>query len=384
MLLTSGCGEDTSALQPVVWTFHLNDSVTFSLNGSYSPQLLTIENGPELLTATAMNEGRYHLPPFDGIIEGTWSEAGFQGVWRDQLRVDYAVQLTAARATHHPPAQAMPTETRTWNLHLPASDPLPSGTLILTGDGTRAHGTVATPTGDFRFLTGQQSPTGYAIGTFDGAHLYLFQGEWNGQDLVGNFYSGNHYETSFKATERIAAPQWTPGTAQMRDSIPFEVYTLDSTGKRVHMGLKELQHDVTVIDLMGTWCPNCIDEIQLLKSLAVTYPDVGFMSVAFERNADTAPEQAFERLDRFRQELEIPWEIRLGGIADKQVAAEAFPFLERVASFPTTLFIHRDGRILTHSGFNGPATGDGYAAEVAAFHDHSQQLLGQRSAGKSF
>lgn len=65
----------------------------------------------------------------------------------------------------------------------------------------------------------------------------------------------------------------------------------------------------------------------------------------------------------------------LGGPANKQKASDAFPFLERVASFPTTVFVHRDGRIIAHSGFNGPATGAAHQAEIAAFEQNIQSLL---------
>lgn len=41
-----------------------------------------------------------------------------------------------------------------------------------------------------------------------------------------------------------------------------------------------------VVDVMGTWCPNCLDEGRLMVELVESYPDVLFLSVAFERGGE--------------------------------------------------------------------------------------------------
>ena len=118
-----------------------------------------------------------------------------------------------------------------------------------------------------------------------------------------------------------------------------------------------------------------MDEVRLLSALPMEHADQ--LSVAFER-PDSAVE-AYDRLNDFRAEMGVDWDVVLGGKASKQVAADAFPFLDRIISFPTTLFIQHDGTVHVHSGFNGPATGAAYEEEVAAFKRYASLVISLES-----
>jgi thiol-disulfide isomerase/thioredoxin len=125
-----------------------------------------------------------------------------------------------------------------------------------------------------------------------------------------------------------------------------------------------LSDSLIVLDILGTWCPNCMDEVRLLAGL--TAPNARFVSIAFER--DTVTSEAYKRLDDFASEMQMEWGVYFGGRASKRVAADAFPFLDRVVSFPTTLFI-QGNQVTVHTGFNGPATGLRYKSELTRFAD---------------
>lgn len=376
LLLNSGCDEGASALRPVVWTFHLNDSITLELHGTYHPERLELFNGPETLRAQVLGRDSFALPPFDGIISGTWQEGRFEGEWTDGLRTDYHIRLTARASDAEVPEVDPQVPWQHWEAFMPGNDSASFGTLMLQVTDERIQGTIATPTGDFRHLHGTPQPDGsWEFGTFDGAHLYHLRTRPAKGGIFGTFHSGNHYASTFRGDLQTESPSLKPLEAPFKDSIPFEVHAFGRNGERLSWTTENLPADLTVIDIMGTWCPNCLDEINLLKALAEAHPGVAFMSVAFERGADEHPERAWQRIDQYCQDLDVPWPMYLGGPASKQKAGEAFPFLERIASFPTTVFIHRDGRILTHSGFNGPATGPAYNDEAATFESNIQSLL---------
>lgn len=376
LLLNSGCGEDASDLRSVLWAFHLNDSTTFKLRGTYHPEHLEFFNGPETLHASILGTDSFSLPPFDGLITGHWNAGQFEGQWTDGLRNDYRVRLTATETRDAASELEEDVPWKHWDAFMPGNDSTPFGTLMLQVTHNRIQGTIATPTGDFRHLHGAPRSDGsWEFGTFDGAHLYHLR-TWPAKNgLFGTFHSGNHYASTFRGDLRAHAPETAPLEAPLRDSIPFEAHAYNRDGERLIWTAETLPGEITVIDIMGTWCPNCLDEIRLLKRLAAAHPDVAFMSVAFERGADEQPERAWQRIEQYRNELNVEWPMYLGGPANKQKAGDAFPFLERVASFPTTLFVHRDGRIITHSGFNGPATGAAHQAEIAAFEQNIQSLL---------
>ena len=104
---------------------------------------------------------------------------------------------------------------------------------------------------------------------------------------------------------------------------------------------------------LGTWCPNCYDEVRLIKSLKERHEDVLFLSVAFERGDSVS---ALKRIERFKKEIGISWDVLYGGVASKKQAETVLPFLGGVKSFPTTAFISLDDEVVVHTGFKGPAT----------------------------
>ncbi len=73
----------------------------------------------------------------------------------------------------------------------------------------------------------------------------------------------------------------------------------------------------------------------------------------------------------------IEYPLLIAGTADKAEASKAFPLIERVKSFPTTIFMDGNGSVhMVHSGFSGPATGEAYARLQALFESTIEELLG--------
>lgn len=377
-LVLSQCTGDVSVPREVEWTFHLNDSTQFSIPGTYATNALSFLNGPDELSAEWSDaDTAYILEAFDGHFSGKWVDEEFTGFWWDRLRTgEYKVPMSGRmkdgqiRWVKGLENQA----TTQWSFHLPASDSIPMGILLLQEHSSKLQGTIATSTGDLRYLTGEISPSGiWSLGTFDGAHLYQLIGQQIGNQWMGVFYSGTHYASEFRAVPTQDTTTIQPHSATLLNDVPFSMKYISPDGDSLFLDANQLPAEVTVIDLMGTWCPNCLDEIQLLKQLQSDYPDVGFLSAAFERNAE--PVEAYERIAQYKQALSIPWEVLLCGPASKTVAGACFPMLSQVKSFPTTLFVHRDGRMIAHSGFNGPATGSAYDAEVSVFTNNIETLL---------
>ena len=112
-----------------------------------------------------------------------------------------------------------------------------------------------------------------------------------------------------------------------------------------------------LITLMGTWCPNCLDESKFLLNYMKNNPDVDIpiIAVAFERYRDDA--KAIEALSRYKERLNIPYDILYGGYYDKKEATKNFGIIDEIKSYPTLLFVNRENVITkVHTGFAGPAT----------------------------
>ena len=111
---------------------------------------------------------------------------------------------------------------------------------------------------------------------------------------------------------------------------------------------------------MGSWCSNCIDETNYFKELYPRYKDKGieFIAVAFEIGS---PTQKRKRLKGFVKRCEVPYRVVLGGNKGAKEAQLIFSSLNTISSFPTTIFIDKQGRVRRiHTGFSGPGTGVEY------------------------
>ena len=330
-----------------------------------------VRNGAERIRLRKAGEGVYVVPVFGGSWVGTWEEQRWVGAWTDSLRPgDYRVPLSLSPLIDTTSVANEPELHQTWETS--------EGLLLTLIKGDSVWATISTPTGDYRYLAGKTSRNKLTFNTFDGAHLFRFDAEMKGDSLVnGTFLSGTHYRTSFSGVlVEQPAVSWNSARQNTNGSV-LDVTGISSGGDTIQWSndrLRALGKRGLVLDVVGTWCPNCMDEGRLLAELAPKYPDVQFVSLAFERSTDAS---ILLRLDQFKNELGLGWDVLLGGKASKRIAADVLGVVDTVRSFPTTLFWETDGEPVVHTGFNGPATGKGYEEERAFFEAQLDRLSGR-------
>ena len=142
------------------------------------------------------------------------------------------------------------------------------------------------------------------------------------------------------------------------------------------LSTNQFKNKVSVIEIFGSWCPNCFDQAQYLRSLESRYPkdQLQIIGIAFERSAYF--ETTVNRLSRYQKEIGITYPIYIGCRASKNEAANVFHMLSCICSFPTTLVIYQQGEVsLIHTGFNGPSTGRAYDYFKTTFEAHIDSLL---------
>jgi hypothetical protein len=106
------------------------------------------------------------------------------------------------------------------------------------------------------------------------------------------------------------------------------------------------------------------------------YHDRGLeiVGLAYEVTGDTAIDA--RQVRRYRDKFDIRFPLLLAGINDTDAAAATLPQLHGFTSFPTTVFLGRDGRVRrVHAGFYGPATGAQHARLVREFEQEIERLL---------
>lgn len=246
--------------------------------------------------------------------------------------------------------------------------------------GERVTGTIRTTTGDYRYLEGVMEGNTMKLSTFDGAHAFLFEAEVRDAIMYGFFYSGNHWKEPFSAVknEDYELPSEESLTYLKDGHEKIEFSFADSNGKVMSLSDKKFENKVVVVQIMGTWCPNCLDETKYYTQFYNEHKDknIEFVSLAFEY-APTV-EKANKAIKRLVGKVNVPYPVLLAqyGTSDKKKANEKLPMLNHVLSYPTSIFIDKKGKVRKiHTGFNGPATGEKYEDFKKEFESFVEQLI---------
>ena len=224
-------------------------------------------------------------------------------------------------------------------------------------------GTFATETGDYRHLEGVVTNDSLKLSTFDGSHAFLFKAAIEDSMLVGTFWSGSHFKEKWQgkinpdASLRNAdsLTYLKPGYSEISFSFP------DEKGQLVSLSDKQFSNKPVIIQIMGSWCPNCLDETKYLNSLHKKYNEKGLeiIALAFERTSNE--EKALVNLKNLKEKTGANYSFLLAGSTRADKAEEKLPMLNHVMSYPTTIFIDKYGEIRRiHTGFYGPSTGKYY------------------------
>lgn len=355
-----------------------------------TPTLLKMYNAEEVILVDEISykgDSIYiQTPVFEGYIAGKLTVSGIQGAFikpsLDRTVPFYATHTTSKRfhTTKIPNTNVSGNWETIFSQHSNKDRYIAKG--IFKQAGAIVTGTFRTTTGDYRYLEGVVSGDSLHLSTFDGAHAFLFTAKVTDSTMVGSFYSGNHWKEPFVATrnptyELPNASELTylkKGYSQLAFSFP------DEKGTLISLTDKRFQNKVVLVQIMGTWCPNCLDESKYLAEFYKKQQSeqLEIVALAFEYAKTEA--SAFKKIQRLREKVGITYPILLAqyGTDSKFEAQKKLPMLTHILSYPTTIFIDKKGNVRKiHTGFNGPATGEKYKEFVKEFEDFTAQLIAE-------
>jgi thiol-disulfide isomerase/thioredoxin len=380
---------------PFIAEIQLNDrlqiQVTASLVEKNSKSPITIYNGKEVYQLSVNKRIGdtivYQFPAQDAewriAFNDDFSEArGWWVNYNKKVPVRYPVHLYMTPSEMIPkPDSIFPELFGRWKVLFEPGTP---NEEVLVGVfqqemNGRIFGSFLSETGDYRYLHGYAANGKLHLQTYTGYWAFVVEADLNGSnEMTGVFYSGGKSSSPFKAIK--------DETVQLRDEAELtylikrdERVVLNNlsklNGRKTNLDLSK-NGKLTLIQIMGTWCPNCIDEANLLKELHAAYGKQGLEIIAlgFEVGTDTKKQRS--RLKRFVKDLQVNYPVYLAGTSSKEAAAAYFPMLNGIMSFPTSILVDEQGKIIAiHTGFSGPATGPAYTELVNKYKQEIENAL---------
>jgi thiol-disulfide isomerase/thioredoxin len=252
---------------------------------------------------------------------------------------------------------------------------------IFNQKGNKLTGTFLTPTGDYRYLQGNVIDDKMMLSAFDGNHAFLFTASLEGDSLKGDFYSGKSSHEKFKGIKnenaKIPNAESLTYLKEGFDKISFSFPDVDKN--RISPSDEKYENKVLILQLFGTWCPNCMDETKFLTQWYKENKGRGveILGLAYERKDDF--EYASGRVKKMKDKLGVDYDFVIAGTYDKERASQTLPMLNKVIAFPTTIFIGKDGKVKhIHTGFEGPGTGIYYEQFKERFNQIVNELLAEK------
>ncbi len=355
---------------------------------------IDILNGEERIRVDHIDFGRdmriakdtfaFYFDIYDSYISGVYHEDVMQGYWVRNNRTNYRIPFVAHYSVpdrFEPKAQKPEHDlSGRWETYFSIEDEkkkYPAIGEFVQKDNTLI-GTFMTEIGDYRYLEGDVFASQFRMSVFDGAHAFLFTGKVQPDGgLLGTFYSGNHYKTLWEAkkNENFHLPHADSLTYLISPESAIDFSFPNTEGNMISILNQEFSNRPKIIQIMGTWCPNCRDETLFLKEYLEKHPgiDLQVIALAFESYQDN--NKNLRILKKYKEKLGLTYPILLAGHRDKDKATGKLPFLNQVISYPTLLFLDAQNKVVRiHTGFTGPATSE-YRKFVSDFESTINLLL---------
>jgi thiol-disulfide isomerase/thioredoxin len=393
--------QSPATLQNGAWRAFLirKDSIPvvfiFQVSSFGKKKQIVIKNAAEEIVATNLaikNDSVHFTTPLfesdfktqlqpDGSLKGVWIKGTSDG---NQYWPFYAYPTLAERFTVTNKETITDISGR-WEVNITRpNNTIRPAIAEFNQKGNYLTGTFLTPSGDYRYLEGIVSGDSLKLSTFDGNHVYYFAARINADKTIGGlFYSGFGGKEKWVASRNDSAQLPDVGnTPQLKEGYEKLNFTYpDINGKKVSINDSRFKNKVIIVQIMGSWCPNCMDETSFLMEYYKKNKQRGveIISLAYELSTDFKRSQA--SLRKFQQRFNVSYPMLITGVSvnDSLKAEKTLPQLTTIKVFPTTIFIGKDGKVKEfHTGFYGPGTGQHHDDFKKYFYTIVEGLLNQR------
>lgn len=251
--------------------------------------------------------------------------------------------------------------------------------------GDRLEGTFLTPTGDYRFMEGVVTGNKLKMSGFDGGHAMLFTADITADNTIqnGQYFSGFKYNEGWSAVKNAnakvktdeAAMYLKPGEEKLDFRFP------DLNGNPVSVKDDRFKNKVIIVQLMGSWCPNCMDETAFLSDYYNREKEkkVEMIALAYEYTTDFT--RSRKSLEKFQQRFNVQYPVLITGVtvSDTLRTEKTLPQVTKIKVFPSSIIIDKKGKVRKFdTGFFGPGTGEHYEDYKKEFYKTVNSLLEEK------
>jgi peroxiredoxin len=251
-------------------------------------------------------------------------------------------------------------------------------------EGNYLTGSFLTPSGDYRYLEGIVSGDSLKLSTFDGSHAFYFQAKINGNDEIssGVYCSGAARIESWIARrdERATLPEQRTTSQFSEDERQLAFRFPDLNDHMISLNDDRFRGKPVIIQLMGSWCSNCMDETAFMSDYYRKNRQRGIEMIGLAYEYSTNFDRSRKSLLKFKQRFDVQYPLLITGVSasDSLRMEKTLPKLKSFTAIPTTIFIGKDGLIKKiHTGFYGPGTGEDHEKEIREFDETVKTLLEQ-------
>lgn len=342
-------------------------------------------NGEERVTSTAGRldgqrltlEFAHYATRLEGTLEDGVLRASYatrSGPWTFELRRQRAAPAYARGA---------PDISGLWTLPVDSKKGERAYRFIVRQRGPQVSAAILRVDGDTGLLTGGWDGSRFRLDHFDGARAYVLAivPRADGRlELALQSPYGPQAFTAVRPREAgaagVAPSDFARHTRWKDPAQPFAFSATDLAGRAVTQRDPRFAGKVLVVNVTGSWCPNCHDEAPFLAELYRRYRGLGLEVVALsfeeaEQLADPA------RLKAFVAKYGIDYTYLVAG--EPAQVGEKIPGAENLNAWPTTFFVGRDGLVRgSHTGFAAPASGEFHRQLRREFEATVEKLLAER------
>ncbi len=358
--------------------------------------ILYVLNAEEKIKVTAVKVTKdsvnFSMPAFESSFKSKRNPDGsLQGVWikgtggANQYWPFYALPQQGLRFEKNS-GKAKSNISGKWDVTITrANGTLRKAVAIFRQQHDKLTGTFLTPSGDYRYLEGIVTGDSLKLSTFDGAHAYAFTAKIDDAKNIsgGVFYSGFNGKEKWIAVknEKIPLPSQDAPTRMREGESKLNFSFNDLNGKPVSINDERYKNKVVIIQIMGSWCPNCMDETKFLSEYYNKNKNRGVEVIGLAYEYSTDLERSTKSLQKFQQLYNVQYPISITGAiaSDDNKTEKTLPQLTPIRSFPTTIFIDKKGMVREIKGtFYGPGTGKYYEDFKKEFYSIVDGLLNSK------